>query len=80
MTKLRLSVAAQRDLEAIQEIGLRDFGANAAREHLAGFERIFSMLREHPSAGRSVRNMARAFGHSRTVRTVSSIASARMGS
>lgn len=51
MTSLRLSAAARRDLEEIQTNGLRDFGPAATRAHLAGFERIFALLREHPLAG-----------------------------
>jgi len=51
MTRLRLSRAAQNDLEDIQETGLIEFGINATRNHMAGFERIFALLRERPLTG-----------------------------
>lgn len=66
MSKLRLSARAEFDLEEIQEIGVRDFGVSAAREHMAGFERIFTLLREHPSAGQeqpSYGRRVRSFSH-----------------
>ena len=51
MTRLRLSRAAQHDLEDIQETGLLEFGIHATRNHMAGFERIFALLRERPLTG-----------------------------
>lgn len=51
MHRLRLTVAARRDLEAIQAIGLAEFGAGPARRYMAGFEARFALLRTHPRAG-----------------------------
>jgi toxin ParE1/3/4 len=51
MPRLRLSAAARRDLEMIQDRGLADFGAYAARRHMAGFGRVFALLRAHPFSG-----------------------------
>jgi toxin ParE1/3/4 len=42
---------ADRDLETILHDGLRDFGGLPTRTHLAGFDRIFGLLRRHPEAG-----------------------------
>ncbi len=51
MIKLRLSVAARRDLNSIQDKGLKDWGLPAIRAHMEGFDRIFGMLRQYPAAG-----------------------------
>jgi plasmid stabilization system protein ParE len=51
MTKLRLTTQARLDLQMIQDAGLADFGPRATRKHMAGFGRIFQLLRVHPSAG-----------------------------
>lgn len=53
MTDLRLTAQARQDLEEIQAAGLRDHGNVATRKHMAGFERVFDLLREHPSAGQA---------------------------
>lgn len=42
---------ARRDLEAIRDVGVQEFGAEAAERHLLGFERHFALLRTHPFAG-----------------------------
>lgn len=51
MARLRLTSAARRDLSAIQDLGLIEFGLSATRRHMAGFERKFALLRAHPEAG-----------------------------
>lgn len=51
MPKIRLTVAAQQDLIAIQDRGLDVFGLDAVRLHMQGFEHIFTLLRAHPAAG-----------------------------
>lgn len=51
MTELRLTTRASLDLQMIQDSGLADFGSAATRKHMAGFERIFQLLRAHPRAG-----------------------------
>ena len=51
MVRLRLTSTAQRDLTAIREISVRDYGPKAARDFMAGFERIFQLLRDQPFAG-----------------------------
>jgi plasmid stabilization system protein ParE len=53
MNKLRLTVAARRDLESIQDKGLEDFGVSTVRAHMEGFDRVFALLRGHPSAGQA---------------------------
>lgn len=50
MPKIRLTVAAQQDLSTIQNISLDNFGVMAVREHMRGFERIFTLLHTHPAA------------------------------
>lgn len=51
MSDLRLSGAARRDLEEIQASGAEQFGSHATRRYMAGFERIFDLLRNYPMAG-----------------------------
>lgn len=53
MNRMRLSVAARHDLNAIQDKGVEDWGVAAVRAHMEGFDRIFVLLRERPSAGQS---------------------------
>jgi toxin ParE1/3/4 len=53
MTDLRLTAQARQDLEDIQAAGLRDHGNSSTRNHMAGFERVFDLLREHPNAGQA---------------------------
>lgn len=66
MRRLRLSFAAQRDLNMIQDHGLAEFGLVAVRAHMEGFDRIFTLLRDHPLAGQArpdVGESIRAFTH-----------------
>lgn len=51
MAKLRLSSFAQRDLLAIRETSVKEYGSSIAKEFLRGFDRIFTLLREQPYAG-----------------------------
>ena len=51
MHKLRLTAAARKDLENIQDRGLEQFGLEPVRRHMQGFERIFTLLRTHAEAG-----------------------------
>lgn len=51
MHKLRLTVAARDDLQRIQDRGLEQFGLDAVRRHMQGFDRIFALLRTHAQAG-----------------------------
>lgn len=51
MHKLRLTAAARSDLQDIQDRGLEQFGLEAVRRHMQGFERIFALLRTHAQAG-----------------------------
>ena len=51
MTRLRLSAAAHRDLRLIQLDGEEKFGRPASVRHMAKFERLFALLRDHPFAG-----------------------------
>lgn len=53
MTDLRLTAQARQNLEDIQVAGLLDHGNSSTRKHMAGFERVFDLLREHPNAGQS---------------------------
>jgi len=53
MNRLRLSVAARRDLEAVQAKGVEDWGVGPVRAHMEGFHRIFTLLRQHPLAGQA---------------------------
>jgi toxin ParE1/3/4 len=66
MTELRLSVAARADLQAVQDEGVEGFGVAAARKHMAGFDHVFALLREHPFAGRQRPELGatlRSFSH-----------------
>ena len=51
MGELRISRRAEKDLDDIRDRGVREFGARAATEYLAGFYRVFALLRDHPQAG-----------------------------
>jgi len=51
MAELRLSAAAQRDLDQIAEDGVRDHGPDVSERHIEGFRRLFQLLRDHPLAG-----------------------------
>lgn len=51
MARLRLSVSARADLEAIQRNGLENFGAVSTRAYIAGFEKIFALRQDHPTSG-----------------------------
>ena len=51
MVDLRVSVEARRDFREIKDRGVREFGPERAREHLAGFGRLFRLLRDQPFAG-----------------------------
>jgi toxin ParE1/3/4 len=53
MADLRLSAMARRDLEAIRDAGVEEFGPDVAERHLLGFEHHFGLLRQHPFAGQS---------------------------
>ena len=59
MAELRLSVAAERDLEDIQAEGEARFGEIAADAHSVRFERIFTLLRDQPFAGQQRSDYAR---------------------
>lgn len=60
MANLRLSVAAERDLEQIQEEGEALFGDAVADAHSDRFERIFALLRNQPLAGQERPDYARS--------------------
>ncbi len=51
MASLRVSAEARADLAQIREEGVREFGPVAAAAHLAGFRRLFQLLRQQPQAG-----------------------------
>ncbi|MBB4857343.1 toxin ParE1/3/4 [Novosphingobium chloroacetimidivorans] len=54
------------DLEDIQDHGLIEFGLAATRNHMAGFEKVFALLRRHPRAGQLREEFGqgiRAFSH-----------------
>lgn len=53
MVRLRISRLASADLDDIRQDGEARFGPDAARRHLAGFERIFVLLRDQPMSGQS---------------------------
>ncbi|PAX08113.1 type II toxin-antitoxin system RelE/ParE family toxin [Sphingomonas lenta] len=59
VTKFRLSAQAARDLRRISATGRRDHGVAASERHLAGFERLFQLLREQPFAGQERPEFAR---------------------
>lgn len=61
MTDLRLTAQARQDLEEIQAAGLRDHGNASTRKYMAGFERVFDLLREHPKAGQARSEYGRYF-------------------
>ena len=66
MARLRLSSAAQRDLLAIAEFSEENFGAHLAREFMAGFDRVFALLRDRPLAGQAREELGpdrRSFSH-----------------
>ena len=66
MRRLRLSFAAQRDLYMLQAHGLAEFGVVAVRGHMEGFDRIFTLLRDHPLAGQArpdIGERIRVFSH-----------------
>lgn len=53
MAELRLTAQAIRDLDEIQTRGIEHFGPRAAARFMAGFERIFALLRDQPRAGQA---------------------------
>lgn len=66
MRKFRLTLAAQRDLNMIQDHGLAEFGVVAVRAHMEGFDRTFGLLRDHPLSGQArpdIGERIRVFSH-----------------
>lgn len=51
MPDVRLSQAASRDIREIREGGIRDHGIAASDRFMAGFERLFALLKDQPLAG-----------------------------
>jgi toxin ParE1/3/4 len=50
--KLRLSRAAEIELEAIDAFSFEQFGDDVATAYMRGFDELFDLLRRHPRAGR----------------------------
>ena len=65
MPKLRITRRAGEDLDDIQSHGLRDFGPEATRAYMIGFDHIFARLEDYPLSG------ARADEFGRVVRSCS---------
>jgi toxin ParE1/3/4 len=53
MPRLRLTAAATRDLDLIQDRGVEHFGVKATRAHMEGFQRVFGLLRRYPAVGQA---------------------------
>lgn len=49
--KLRLSSAAEADLEGIDAYSFEQFGEDIADAYMRGFDELFDLLRHHPKAG-----------------------------
>lgn len=51
MTQVRLSAAADADLDDILAYSIQTFGRAVAEEYLASFDRSLELLAQHPLAG-----------------------------
>ena len=66
MADLRLTEQAIRDLDDIQTRGIEQFGPRVATRFMAGFGRIFSLLRDQPRTGQArpeFRDQTRGVSH-----------------
>jgi toxin ParE1/3/4 len=66
MMRLGLSEAADGDLVQILRYGIQTFGEEAGEAYVAGFERSFALIRQHPFGGAvhdEVRPPIRSFPH-----------------
>jgi toxin ParE1/3/4 len=57
--KLRLSSAAEAELEAIDAFSCEQFGDEVASTYMRGFGELFDLLRRHPLAGQKTSNLGK---------------------
>ena len=54
MTEIEFSNAAVEDLSEIDEFSILQFGAEMGEAYMRGFDKAFTLLQDHPLAGRAV--------------------------
>jgi toxin ParE1/3/4 len=57
--KLRLSVRAEAELEAIDAFSFEQFGDEVASAYMLRFHELFNLLRRHPVAGREASDLGK---------------------
>ena len=60
MAEVLLTTEARDDLADIDRYSIENFGIEVATNYMAGFDKAFALLREHPEAGAARQDVDRA--------------------